>query len=274
MEHVPADLDELLDIARQLALGAGELIRSGRACAGEQVAVKSSPTDVVTAMDHASERFLVAEIARRRPGDGVLGEEGASREGRTGVRWVVDPIDGTVNYLYGIPWYAVSVAAELDDIVAVGVVLNPENGELYCAVRGGGAWLGGRRLRCSAEDRLGHALVSTGFGYDAARRREQAAVAAALLPEIRDLRRMGSAALDLCQVAAGRMDGHYEQGLSAWDYAAGALIAAEAGARVGGLRGAVAGPECLVAAVPGIYPALVGALEQLIPPDPPRPLRP
>ncbi len=262
---MPPDLEQLLDIATSLALGAGQLVTSGRTHAADQVTVKSTPTDVVTAMDHASERFLVAELARRRPDDGVLGEEGTSREGSTGVRWIVDPIDGTVNYLYGIPWYAVSVAAEVDGVVAVGVVHNPANGELFSAVRGGGAWLGAERLRCSDEDRLGQALVSTGFGYDADRRREQAGVAAALLPRVRDLRRMGSAALDLCQVAAGRLDAHYEWGLSPWDYAAGALIAAEAGARVGGLRGAAAGYHSVVAAGPQIFPTLLSALEELIP---------
>ena len=263
--QVPADLEDLLGIATGLALGAGELIRSGRAHAAEDVTVKSTPTDVVTAMDHASERYLVAELARQRPDDGVLGEEGANRVGSSGVRWVVDPIDGTVNYLYGLPWYAVSIAAEVDRAVVVGVVHNPESGELFSGVRGGGAWLGEQRLRCSEKCALGQALLSTGFGYDADRRREQAAVAAALLPRVRDLRRMGSAALDLCQVAAGRFDGHYEQGLSLWDYAAGALIAAEAGARVQGLRGAPAGTDCVIAAGPMIFPAFRAVLEELIP---------
>jgi len=267
--QVPVDVEDLLDIARRLALGAGELIRTGRVQGAEQIAVKSTPTDVVTAMDRASETFLVAELGRQRPDDGVLGEEGASRDGTSGVRWVVDPIDGTVNYLYGLPWYAVSVAAELNEIVTVGVVHNPENGELFCAVRGGGAWLNGRRLHCSDEAALGQALISTGFGYDADRRREQAGVASALLPQVRDLRRMGSAALDLCQVAAGRLDGHYEQGLWPWDYAAGGLIAAEAGARVEGLRGAPAGRDSLVAAGPRIFPELLSVLEGLIPAGPP-----
>lgn len=262
---MPADLQDLLDTARGLARGAGELIRSGRARASEQVAVKSTPTDVVTAMDRASERYLVSELARQRPDDGVLGEEGSSREGTSGVRWVVDPIDGTVNYLYGLPWYAVSVAAEVEGVVTVGVVHNPENGEVFSAVRGGGAWLGGQRLRCSDASALSQSLVSTGFGYDSDRRREQGRVAAALLPRVRDLRRMGSAALDLCQVAAGRLDAHYEQGLSPWDHAAGGLIAAEAGARVEGLRGAAAGVDCIVAAGPRIFPALLTVLEQLIP---------
>lgn len=260
------DLEDLLDMAVRLALGAGELIRSGGTPAAEQVGVKSTPTDVVTAMDLASERYLGAELARQRPDDGVLGEEGAGHEGTSGVRWILDPIDGTVNYLYGLPWYAVSVAAELDGSVIVGVVLNPATGELFSAVRGGGARLGGRQLRCSDRTTLDQALVSTGFGYAADRRRAQAEVAAALLPQVRDLRRMGSAALDLCQVAAGRLDAHYELGLSPWDYAAGALIAIEAGARVEGLHGETFGPDCVVAAGPRLFPALVALLEDLIEP--------
>jgi myo-inositol-1(or 4)-monophosphatase len=259
------DSAHLLEIARHLAVGAGELIQSGPERADEQIQTKSSPTDVVTAMDHASERFLAAELGRLRPHDGVLGEEGTSRGGTSGVRWVVDPIDGTVNYLYGLPWYAVSVAAEVNGVVVVGVVHNPANGELFSAARGGGAWLGDQRLSCSDESSLAQSLVSTGFGYDAARRREQAAVTAVLLPHVRDLRRMGSAALDLCQVAAGRLDAHYEQGLSPWDYAAGALIAAEAGAQVRGLHGAAAGAHMVVAAGPQIFPALLSVLEELIP---------
>jgi len=262
---VPADRDDLLDIAKRLAMGAGELIRSGRVRGVEQVAVKSTPTDVVTAMDRASEGFLLAELVRLRPEDGVLGEEGTSRPGTSGVRWILDPIDGTVNYLYGLPWYAVSVAAEEDGAVTAGVVHNPATGELFSAVRGGGAWLDGQRLRCSDEAVLGQALVSTGFSYDATRRGEQASVAAALLPQVRDLRRMGSAALDLCQVAAGRLDGHYEQGLWPWDYAAGGLIAAESGARVEGLRGAPAGGDFLVAAGPRLFSVLSPVLESLIP---------
>ncbi|MGI8531551.1 MAG: inositol monophosphatase family protein [Geodermatophilaceae bacterium] len=266
MAPVPPDLDPLCRLAVELARGAGALISAGRAESGGQVAVKSTPTDVVTAMDLASECYLAAELARLRPDDAVLGEEGFRKEGTSGVRWIVDPIDGTVNYLYGIPAYAVSVAAEVRGVVSVGAVYNPASGELFQATLGGGAWCGGQRLRCSSESDLGQALISTGFSYDAERRREQAAVLATLLPRIRDVRRMGSAALDLCQVAAGRLDGHYEEGLAPWDHAAGGLIAAESGAVVAGLRGQPAGPDCLVSAGPALFPRLVAELEALIPP--------
>lgn len=258
-EPVPTDR-ELLELAVHLARQAGELIRSGRSRAGDQVDVKSSPTDVVTAMDRASEQLLVAELARRRPSDAILGEEGTARSGTTGVRWVLDPIDGTVNYLYGLPWYAVSVAAEVDGSVVAGVVYQPDSGELFRAARGEGAWLGDTRLRCTTGPELGQALVSTGFGYDAVRRAGQAAVAAGLLPQVRDLRRLGSAALDLCQLAAGRVDAHYEEGLSYWDYAAGALIASEAGAVVDWLPGAPPAAPCLVGAGPALHPALCAVL--------------
>lgn len=254
---------ELLELAVRLARQAGELVRSGRSRAGDQVDVKSSPTDVVTAMDRASEQLLVAELTRLRPSDGILGEEGAAHTGTTGVRWVLDPIDGTVNYLYGLPWYAVSVAAEVDGSVVAGVVYQPESRELFRAVRGEGAWLGDTRLRCTPGPILGQALVSTGFGYDAVRRTDQAVVAAGLLPQVRDLRRLGSAALDLCQLAAGRVDAHYEAGLSYWDYAAGALIASEAGAVVDWLAGTPPAADCLVAAGPELYPALCAVLTGL-----------
>ena len=265
-DTVPADLAALCTMAVDLARGAGQLVRAGRAESGGQLGVKSSPTDAVTAMDLASEAYLADTIARYRPDDGLLGEEGVGRRGSTGIRWIVDPIDGTVNYLYGIAAYSVSVAVEVDGVVAVGVIHAPESGELFRATLGGGAWSGHRRLRCGNESDLGQALVSTGFGYDSERRRGQGAVLAALLPRIRDVRRMGSAALDLCHVAAGRLDAHYEQGLALWDHAAGGLIAAESGAVVAGLHGAPAGGECLVAAGPGLIHQLVAALEDLIPP--------
>ncbi|CAN5133908.1 inositol monophosphatase family protein [soil metagenome] len=256
--------EALRDIAAELAVGAGELIRDGRRTASRVTTSKSSPTDVVGEMDHASEAFLSAELARLRPDDGLLGEEGSSRTGTTGLCWIVDPIDGTVNYLYGIPAYAVSVAAEVDGVVIAGAVCNPETGELFSAWLGGGAWLGPHRLSGSRPDSLSIALVSTGFSYDAVRRGEQALVAAALLPRVRDLRRIGSAALDLCQVAAGRLDAHYEQDLHRWDFAAGALIAAEAGAVVTGAGGRPADERLVIAAAPTIAGALCALLDQLL----------
>ena len=169
---------------------------------------------------------------------------------------MVDPIDGTVNYLYGLPQWAVSVAVQHDRQSVVGVVFDPAKDELFRAVRGGGALLAGRRLACSRMDELGQALVATGFGYAARRRAVQAALLPALLPRVRDLRRVGSGALDLCAVAAGRVDAYYEQGLSPWDLAAGGLIAQEAGARGAGLHGRPAGFPMVLAAAPGVYDAL------------------
>ncbi|MGH3355459.1 MAG: inositol monophosphatase family protein, partial [Nocardioidaceae bacterium] len=181
------------------------------------------------------------------------GEEGGSTGGSSRVRWVVDPIDGTVNYLYGIPSYAVSIAAEVDGDIAVGVVHNPVSGETWTAVAGEGAWLDDRSVTVGSRTEPGHALVGTGFAYDVPRRTRQARSVAALLPQVRDIRRLGSAAMDLCGVGTGRLDAYVEQGLMPWDLAAGGLVAREAGARVGGLRGAAAGEQLVVAANPALW---------------------
>jgi myo-inositol-1(or 4)-monophosphatase len=217
---------------------------------------KSSPTDVVTAADKAVERRLAELIRAARPDDGLLGEEGASDEGSTGLRWVVDPIDGTVNYLYGIPQWAVSIGVEDDRGTVVGVVFDPAKDELWQAVRGRGSTLNGSTVRCSGATTLAQSLVGTGFGYDERRRAVQARILPGLLPVVRDIRRLGSGALDLCATAAGRLDGYYEQGLSPWDLSAGRLIATEAGARVEGLRGRPASGALVLAAAPGIFDAL------------------
>jgi myo-inositol-1(or 4)-monophosphatase len=246
---------ELLALATDLATRAGALALGMREGI-EQESTKSSPTDVVTAADRASERLIVEGLRAARPDDGVLGEEGASDDGSTGLRWVIDPIDGTVNYLYGLPQWAVSIGLELDGRTLVGVVFDPAKGELWQAVRGSGATLDGRPLRCSAVTELSQALVATGFGYDTRRRAAQARVLPELLPACRDVRRLGAGALDLCGVAAGRVDAYYEQGLSPWDLSAGGLVATEAGARVEGLRGAPAGAPMVLAAGPGVFDAL------------------
>ncbi len=266
--------EELLAIAVDLARRAGALVAEGRARAGLDragldVQSKSTPTDVVTAMDRASERFLIGELRRLRPGDAILGEEGGPQAGSTGVRWLVDPIDGTVNYLYGLPQYAVSVAAEAAGAVVAGAVHNPVSGETFLASVGGGAWLAApgqpdRRLRVTGCTELAQALVSTGFGYSARDRAAQAVVVASVLPRVRDIRRFGSAALDLCFLAAGRVDAYYEHGLHAWDYAAGGLVAAEAGAELTGLYGRPPGEELFVAAAPGVAPAFFALLTELL----------
>jgi myo-inositol-1(or 4)-monophosphatase len=238
--------DELLAIARHAAVSAGELLSERPARLATET--KSSPTDIVTQMDLAAESLIADIIRSARPDDGILGEEGADRVGSSGVRWVVDPLDGTVNYLYGLPGWAVSVAAEVAGAVVAAAVSVPTWGETFTATAGGGAWSDGRRLRVSAVGELETALVATGFGYDAAERAAQAAAVARLLPRVRDIRRYGAAAADLCLLAAGRVDAYFERGLQPWDHAAGALIAAEAGAVVE--FGAPVGERVLVLAAP------------------------
>ena len=245
----------LLALAVDLARKAGALALSMHSGLGA-ADTKSSPTDVVTAADRAAETLLVQGIRAARPGDGILGEEGAHDEGTTGLRWVVDPVDGTVNYLYGLPQWAVSIGVELDGVAQAGVVFDPAKDELFTAVRRGGSALNGAPLRCNPATELSQALVATGFGYDARRRAAQATLLPTVLPAVRDLRRMGAGALDLCAVAAGRVDAYYEQGLSPWDMSAGLLIATEAGARVGGLNGADPGFAMVLAAAPEVYDAL------------------
>jgi myo-inositol-1(or 4)-monophosphatase len=258
---------ELLEIALDAAGKAGRLLAgAGRT---EVAAVKSSPTDVVTAMDHAAEDLIKETIRAVRPDDSFLAEESGASGGRSPVRWVVDPLDGTVNYLYGLPDWAVSIAAEVDGIVVAGVVEVPRHGETFAAVAGEGAWLltaaGRSALRCPPGPELAQALISTGFGYLSGRRRVQGEVVAALLPRIRDIRRGGSAAVDLCHVAAGRVDGYYERGLNPWDFAAGALIAEQAGATTGGLERPDPGPSMTIAAGQRLYPLLAAALAELKP---------
>ena len=226
---------------------------------------KSSPTDVVTEMDRAAEALITERIMAERPGDAILGEEGGE-SGHGRVRWIVDPLDGTVNYLYGLADWAVSIAAEVDGPVVAGVVAIPRHGELFTAIAGQGSWLHPAEapavpLRCNTGVPLRSALVSTGFGYAPARRIVQGEVVAVVLPRVRDIRRGGSCAVDLCSVAAGRVDAYYERGVNYWDCAAGGLIAAEAGARVAGLAGGPPSPELTIAA----DPVLFAELQDLLP---------
>ncbi|MGD0605184.1 MAG: inositol monophosphatase family protein [Streptosporangiaceae bacterium] len=266
----------LLRIAVDAAGEAGRLLASWRGeTRPEVVDTKSSPTDVVTKMDRRSEALITGRIRAVRPGDTVLGEEGGQTAGEaipagpSRVRWVVDPLDGTVNYLYGLPDWAVSIAAEVDGTVVAGVVEVPRFGETFTAVAGQGAWLhrngAARALRCTSGVTLGQALIGTGFGYASGRRQVQGEVIAAILPYVRDIRRGGSAAVDLCSVAAGRMDAFFERGLNYWDYAAGGLIAREAGAKVGGLAGRAESTSMAVAAGPGLFQQLDTFLTRLNP---------
>ncbi len=238
---------ELLALARDIATEAAEV--TANAVHGSlTIDAKSSATDLVTEVDRQVEQLIIDRILASRPEDGVLGEEGGGRPSRSGVRWVIDPIDGTTNFVYRIPAFAVSIAAEKDGTTVAGVVAVAGFDELFEATLGGGARCNGEAIRCSTKADLATALVATGFSYQADRRGEQGLVVAKLLPTVRDIRRMGAASVDLCSVACGRVDGYFETGLSAWDYGAGALIATEAGAAVSDLWGGPASPSFVVAA--------------------------
>ncbi|GAA2499077.1 inositol monophosphatase family protein [Streptomyces thermolineatus] len=258
-----APFGELLETALEAARRAGELLRTGRPADLGVAATKTSAVDVVTEMDLAAEKLIREVITGRRPDDAVLGEEGGTTEGSSGVRWIVDPLDGTVNYLYGLPSWAVSIAAQVDGRTVVGVVEAPLRGETYQAVLGGGSLVNGAPARCRPAPEFSRALVATGFGYLAERRAAQAAVVGRLLPRVRDVRRGGSAAIDLCDVGCGRLDAYYERGLQPWDWAAGELFAREAGALTGGRPGAPADGGLTVAASPGLFEPLQQLLEDL-----------
>ncbi len=223
--------EQLLEVARAAAVAAAALIQAEVGKVRRHVTTKSSPTDLVSEVDRAAEQCVVAVLSEARPDDGILAEEGTSRAGTTGVRWVIDPLDGTTNFLFGIPAYAVSVAAEIEGQATVGLVADPSRDEIWHALRGQGAWLNDQPLHLPADPPvLSNALVATGFSYLTDRRAHQAQVVARLLPQVRDIRRFGAAALDLCWVAGGRFSAFYELGLQPWDLAAGVLIAEEAGA--------------------------------------------
>ena len=266
---------ELRLVAEQLVAEAAELVRRRRAeifgtpgSSGLAVRAKMTPTDPVTIADTDTEQLIRDRLARLRPGEPILGEEAGGAAARPGtVRWVVDPIDGTVNFIYGIPAFAVSIAAQLDGQSVAGAVADVASGDVYSAGVGLGAHVvtdGVRRcLRCSEAVDLSMTLLGTGFAYEPRRRAAQAALVAQMLPLIRDIRRIGSAALDLCMVAAGRLDGYYEHGLNVWDWAAGALIASEAGAELllpdpnePGTSGCL-----LVAAAPTVAGQVIAALD-------------
>ncbi|WP_084130513.1 inositol monophosphatase family protein [Demequina sp. NBRC 110055] len=255
---------DLMDVARDLAEQAGTLIRDGRAQA-QVAATKSSDVDIVTQMDLASEDLLRERIAQWRPGDGILGEEGDDVASDTGITWVLDPIDGTVNYLYGIPYYGVSVAAVSGNPTThewrlEAAAIADATGELWSAARGEGAFRGDARIGRRQATTLDGTLLATGFQYVAERRARQGDIVAAMLPRVRDIRRQGAGAIDLCHVAAGTVDAYYEHGLKAWDIAAGTLIAQEAGLTVAGVDGAPADEGLVIAAHPDLWPTLHDAL--------------
>ena len=256
------DLAPLLELAVAVANEAGALIEAAARLDPEQVTTKTSATDLVTATDRAAESLIAERLLAARPDDGFVGEEGSPVRGGSGLTWVVDPIDGTTNFAYGYPAFCTSIAAELDGVPVLGVVHDPVRGQTFAASKGGGATLNRRPMAVRpAGPPLAHALVGTGFGYAPERRAAQGAVLAAVLPAVRDVRRAGSAALDLCTVACGRLDAYYERGLQHWDHAAGALIATEAGAWVGTLEGGPLDAErTVVAARPDLVEPLLDLL--------------
>lgn len=259
-------IDELLMRAILSALAAGDMLVNERA--GDlEVDSKGAPTDIVTVMDRRSEELLADHLLSGRESDGIVGEEGASVEGTSGVRWIVDPIDGTVNYMYRLPEWAVSIAAELDGEVVAGVVHAPALGETFVAGKGKGAALHKqgvqRKLVVNQAPSMDRALVATGFGYDVGRRTKQAEVVSQVIPRVRDIRRAGAASVDVCSLAAGRVDAYYERGLKPWDHSAAGLIASEAGATIGGLNGEPAGENFYLAAPEPLFSDLSELLTQL-----------
>ena len=266
---------QLLDLARSIAVEAGELAARRRREGVEVANTKSSAVDVVTEADREVERLIRGRLADARPDDGILGEEGGGHSGTSGLTWVVDPIDGTTNYLYGIPHYAVSIAVvegepdPMSWVDVAGVVFNPASGELYAAAIGEGATLGTAQIHVAAPVPLAEALIGTGFAYDSEMRGIQGAIVTRLLPKVRDIRRQGTASLDLCFVAAGRLNAYFERTLSPWDHAAGAIIAREAGAVVKGLGGEAPSRDFVLAAEPQLAANLEGELTALGVAEPP-----
>ncbi len=253
-----SDLHELVALARAVAeeVAAGLVEALAGDARASAITSKSTGTDLVTEMDTWAEALIVERILERRPHDGIHGEEGADVTGTSDVSWCIDPIDGTVNFVHGLPGFCVSIAALRGGRAVAAVVVSPLHGETFVATLGGGALRNDRPIRCSDPPGLDRAVVGTGFGYRPDRRRRQAEVVAEVIPHIADVRRFGAAALDLCWVACGRLDGYWEVGLNPWDHAAGALIATEAGATCSGPGGEPPSESFVLAAPPSIWPML------------------
>lgn len=250
-----AQAEELLNLAESIARKAGALLmnRPSKFDLDE----KSGVFDFATQMDHESEKLIVAEILAARPDDGLIGEEGANRPSTSGITWVIDPIDGTVNYLYDIPGWCISIGAKDQDGALVGVVFSPATNSLWKASRSNGAYLNDVKIYCNDPVALNRALVGSGFAYDIEKRKIQASLIERLLPEIRDLRRLGACAVDICHVASGSLDAYFEAGVNEWDYAAAGLIATEAGAVISIDEGIWNGEKNMViVAGPALHPAL------------------
>lgn len=258
---------ELRTLAVDLATRAGTLAHDGRRRlgVGQPVAhdTKSTPTDPVTEFDRAAEALIVDTLRTTRPDDSIVGEEGAEHAGTSGLEWHIDPIDGTANFVYDLPAWCTSVAVVDHQGPLAAAVYVPVTDELFSAARGAGATRNGTPIRCSTASQLSMAMVGTGFNYSPTIRELQARRLAALLPQVRDVRRFGSAALDLCMVACGRLDAYFEEHLSSWDLAAGVLIASEAGAATSNFGSGPAGSDATVAAAPGLHAALLALLASI-----------
>jgi myo-inositol-1(or 4)-monophosphatase len=254
-------VSELLELAAATAREAGAGLREAFARGGLEVASKSSPTDPVSEADRSAERLIRDRLTAARPDDAMLGEEGSDVTGTSGIRWIVDPLDGTVNFLFGIPQWGVSIACEDGDGTLAGVVYDPMRDELWSAERDGPARCNGVPVRGSEQDDLGLALVATGFGYASEVRAIQGAAVGRLLPQVRDIRRLGSAALDLAWTAAGRYDVYYERGLHAWDVAAGELLCRRAGLEVVTLPAAPPLPEGVMVAPAALVEPVLALLD-------------
>jgi myo-inositol-1(or 4)-monophosphatase len=253
---------ELRDLAATIAREAGDMVAAGRRNSSLLTGTKSSPTDMVTQFDRESELLIVERLREHRPDDAVIGEEGTDSGGTSGVWWLVDPIDGTTNFLYDLPGYAVSIAAVDAEGTIAGAVYVPSSGELFSAARGLGALLGDRPIHCSPAVELSHALVATGFSYQPERRGSQAERVSRLIPFVRDIRRFGAAAVDLCHVACGRVDAYFEEYLGPWDLAAGELIAREAGCRTGDFSGHPVRPEQVLACSSDLFESLAELIRE------------
>ena len=247
--------DELVILAEEVARSAGaHLMKRPEAFT---VTEKSSAVDFATQMDQQAESLIVDALLTARPDDGIIAEEGAAKANKSGITWVIDPLDGTVNYLYGLPGWNISIAAKDESGVIAGVVFAPTIASLWRATKGGGAFLNNQKIKCNNPVDLGMALIATGFSYDLELRKEQGNRIEKLIPKIRDIRRNGAAAVDLCYVAMGAVDGYFESSLKEWDFAAGGLIATEAGAIISGRTGGAPDGDMVVCAGPALHAQLL-----------------
>lgn len=254
-----ADLrSELVAIAETVARAAGQLLMDRPD--SFTLTEKSSAVDFATQMDEQAERLIVKSLLAVRPDDGIIAEEGAAQQSKSGITWVIDPLDGTVNYLYGLPGWNISIAAKDKDGVVAGVVYAPSVGALWKAAKGGGAFLNNKAIKCNDPINLNMALIATGFSYDLELRKEQGSRIQRLIPQIRDIRRNGAAAVDLCYVAMGAVDAYFESSLKEWDFAAGGLIATEAGAIISGRSGGAPDGDMVVCAGPSLHAQLLAQI--------------